>query len=947
MAPRFENIISRLRESIAVIFDQAQLTLANHRKNCVALYKLHQQAATIIHCSKKDNVINLVGERAFGDAFIDMVNRVLVVQKGPATVDRVVRFMGSYVKFMNEKVSAEKVKEAFGDSCSARLNDEDDDTVASRFVSRLLKWLFQGFSAKNKITRYRSVSIVSELIVHLGELDEDTYNVLRDSLVERLCDKEPLIRSHAVMALSKLVGSEDPSEIQPGEQTILEVLLDVLCHDPAAEVRRATLLQIPLTLSTISAVLSRTRDTDALTRKLVYSAVLQPKLSHPRQLTIAQREQVVKYGLGDREPSVRVATGKMIASWFDTVLVADNEADDGTWVGDDGGVMKAFVKFLSLFDVVGPGEAVAVDAMLSIFVTRPDIVDVFIFPDAFWQELVPESAVLARVFVEHCVETKNEARLEAASLPVVTAFAFHLQNTYNVLLDILQEAENARLLNAGADEDEEEIERREEDLAKQEIVLSELLRMVLKFDYMDEIGRGKVFLVVRDMLAHPELPPGLIEPALDVLTEIMPTERELIRVAVEIIIELREDDNDDNHDFQSVMNDESQSKTDQTLLYGDKSMRRTRPREELTAEERLKADATDMRCLTLCIGMLERVHGSFEDNSTLEGVLADLIIPCVKRKELAMREKGLVGLGLCCLIAKNMALSSFQLFVSQVQSAPEELKVRVLQVIFDLLFLYNQEFLGRSEDITKRIVDFLLQTLDSDDSARTQAVLCIGFCKLLISGKITDPRILSSLLLIYVTPTTATNYELRQCLSYFFPVYCYSSPANQSRMQSIFITAFDHCVRMHKDLEEDQGMISPYQFGLLVVDWTNLQKTAPVVKTGTPHEGVHVELAIDILAALYHPDRSAEDQKVLCQLLDHLHMSGLDHRSILKLNILLSHHEDQCPFNDASLDKMFNKFRSRFTQIFAQELRRINPRQYQDEEFHKLYEFIGVDIPDQ
>lgn len=38
-------------------------------------------------------------------------------------------------------------------------------------------------------------------------------------------------------------------------------------------------------------------------------------------------------------------------------------------------------------------------------------------------------------------------------------------------------------------------------------------------------------------------------------------------------------------------------------------MRRTRPREELTAEEHLKADATDMRCLTLCIGMLERVHG--------------------------------------------------------------------------------------------------------------------------------------------------------------------------------------------------------------------------------------------------------------------------------------------------------------------------------------------------
>ena len=43
---------------------------------------------------------------------------------------------------------------------------------------------------------------------------------------------------------------------------------------------------------------------------------------------------------------------------------------------------------------------------------------------------------------------------------------------------------------------------------------------------------------------------------------------------------------------------------------------------------------------------------SFEENSTLEGILADLIIPAVKRKELALRAKGLISLGLCCLIAK-------------------------------------------------------------------------------------------------------------------------------------------------------------------------------------------------------------------------------------------------------------------------------------------------------
>jgi len=50
-----------------------------------------------------------------------------------------------------------------------------------------------------------------------------------------------------------------------------------------------------------------------------------------------------------------------------------------------------------------------------------------------------------------------------------------------------------------------------------------------------------------------------------------------------------------------------------------------------------------------------------------------------------------------------MALSSFQLFLNQVQSAPEELKVRVLQVIFDLLIMYDQEFFGRSEEIVGHI----------------------------------------------------------------------------------------------------------------------------------------------------------------------------------------------------------------------------------------------------
>lgn len=42
-----------------------------------------------------------------------------------------------------------------------------------------------------------------------------------------------------------------------------------------------------------------------------------------------------------------------------------------------------------------------------------------------------------------------------------------------------------------------------------------------------------------------------------------------------------------------------------------------------------------------------------------------------------------------------MALNSFQLFLSQVQAAPEVLKLRVLQIIFDILMVHDAEFLGK------------------------------------------------------------------------------------------------------------------------------------------------------------------------------------------------------------------------------------------------------------
>jgi condensin complex subunit 3 len=46
-------------------------------------------------------------------------------------------------------------------------------------------------------------------------------------------------------------------------------------------------------------------------------------------------------------------------------------------------------------------------------------------------------------------------------------------------------------------------------------------------------------------------------------------------------------------------------------------------------------------------------------------------------------------------------------------------------------------------------------------------------------------QLLQQLVLLFLSSDTVTNLPLRQCLSYFFPVYCYSSPLNQRRMQEV------------------------------------------------------------------------------------------------------------------------------------------------------------------
>ncbi|KAI8971320.1 nuclear condensing complex subunit [Trametes punicea] len=939
--------LESLKTALPKIFAQAQSTTANHQKNFVALYKLHSDAAAITEPVQNGKSLKLTGERAFQDLFLDMLTRILPIKKGTPVADRIVKFTAGYSKFITEKNVEERKKNEL---------DEDDDTTSERFLNQLVRFLLKGCTAKDKVVRFRVIQCIADTIAHLGEIDEDLYTDLRATLLERLRDKEPTVRTQAVIALSKLSFSEDPSELEDGEPTILDTITEAMAYDTSPEVRRAALLNVPLSPQTLPALLARSRDVDPTIRKLVYTSVLEKYcipsdrgppsavgFTHPRALTIAQREMIVRNGLGDREESVKAAARSLLGAWVDVVRSDGSKKEEGV---KSEGIIEDVVAFLKLFDLTE--DTIAEDALSSVLQTRVDIYEHIEFPDDYWTSITPEHAFLARVFVDQCLAKNDTLKLDTV-LPVVTALAFRISDVYNALVQQIE----ADAAFASEDVDEDERTRREEMRLDREFAIGEMLRLAINLDYGDEIGRRKMFQLVRGMLSADVLPEALLPRCLDVLRVLSPSERDLIRVVVEVVHELRDPSEPDPEADGGGKGDVDDTETEMgSPRRPQRASQLPKPITEMTPEEKAHADAVDLRCLALCIGMLERVNGTFEENSTLEGVLGELIIPAVKRREMALREKGLISLGLCCLIARRMALSSFQLFLSQVQAAPEVLKIRVLQIIFDILMVHDDAFLGPGSPNGEKIVEFLLQLLEAEELDSVQALLVIGISKLMLSGMVTDERVLQTLVLVFISPETATNQQLRQCLSYFFPVYAYSSAANQQRMRKIFIPLYERLTKAYHDWDGEEDMVTPSQVALMFVDWTDPIRAATAAKglrKDSENDSIHLELATDIVKALFSADYDKEDKKALCQMLGKLNLPvEVDDDKVRVLKLLVTNLRSRRPPRDTAAKNALAKFDATLSKKYEKQLENFSEEEFRKlEELRELFEFLDDIIPDE
>lgn len=238
------------------------------------------------------------------------------------------------------------------------------------------------------------------------------------------------------------------------------------------------------------------------------------------------------------------------------------------------------------------------------------------------------------------------------------------------------------------------------------------------------------------------------------------------------------------------------------------------------------------------------------------GLVSQLISPAMRSKDEAVREQGFLCMGLCSILDADVAATTFPMFLNHLQRSSGIIKVRALQVTFDMLTVHGisrlsaaqVEGLGGGPEAEAKahehLVTFLLSLLeDEDEELRVQSAAAQGMAKLMLAGIVEDDVALRSLVLIYMTPETSGNQELRQCLGYFLPVYCFSSPHNQRKLQrvscvvilcgtgsltstrQVLVETLHILAELYYELEDGQEMVTPLQVGLQLLDWTDPSKS--------------------------------------------------------------------------------------------------------------------------
>lgn len=873
-----DDVNMRIFHSIADVFQKAQSTYAGHRKHVAVLKKIQAKA------------IDRGYESAFNYWFSMLVTKILPLRKSEPVGNRLVKLVAAFVASLDRELEIAK------NNKNEELDPEHSE-IYSRFVDLFVRHILRGIESKDKNVRYRVVQLLAAIMDNIGEIDESLYNLLTWSLNKRIYDKEPNVRIQAVFCLTKF-QEDDEKEIreQDDPEDAIHKLMSLIQNDPSAEVRRASMLNLVDMRMTRPYILERARDVNLVNRRLVYSRILKQMNGQCfEKIDFKIMDQLINWGLNDREESVRKACSKLLS--YD-------------WLNMLGGDLIEFLEKLNVTK-----SLVADRAMDCLFKTRDDIIPKLKFPQNIWKEFTVETVFLLRCFYIYCVDNNLHETIES-NFPEASRLADSL-NSY--LQKILIREEKNKL---------SDLER-----SHVEFILEQLLTIAKEYDYSDEVGRRSMLTVVRNMLGIFELPESLIEIGLQVLKSLSINDSDFVTMAIEIINDIRDDDierqekeqeegethqtedgnhgnddDDDDDDDDAAMESFQQSvenlvnngvTTREELVKNLKPPRKARPE-------------TVVVCLTRSSHMLKLVNMSLEQNILITSLIDSLIMPAVRNTEPRIRELGVRNLGLCCLLDVQLAAESMYILGMCVSKGNESLKKISLQVIVDVFSVHGSRVVdgeGKVDSISLHKIFY--RVLKNDDLPDCQVVAAEGLCKLFLADVFTDDDLFETLVLSYFSPANCNNEPLIQAFAFCIPVYCFSHSQHQERMARIAADALLRLCILWEDLQEDEdevvdrdAMLKPSVIFQQLLHWTDPRKLINRSDEEARKDNVQLIFLLDLSKAFSKIERKDIKKMLLTNINAAFVSSGYDYKLLKELGEHLDHIVENANLDAVSLNSL-------------------------------------------
>lgn len=318
-------------------------------------------------------------------------------------------------------------------------------------------------------------------------IDDSIYESVIENMLVYIKDVSPTVRVHAIHALQRL---QDPEN---NEDPVLKAYVYHMEFDPAVKVRMATLTAIGKRFGIIPHILDRLQDVDDKVRRHVY---LQMSSYSVKSYKISQRLQFLESGLYDRSESVH----KTVLNIFLPSWIAAYENNYVEFV--------AAIKLDNKEEEIQRFRKIAQIALKEIFKKQKmkDVVASLTFSEEF-QNCLPlnkvslEALIVWKVVIE-ChqnyvdskrndgIEDGNEDNFDESINKDQSILTQELLPELSVFCDYMEKYLSEQ--NSYADE-------KWKKMIFNYCVLT-LLEIVQLYDFGDEVGRGKLKLLLRKVL---------------------------------------------------------------------------------------------------------------------------------------------------------------------------------------------------------------------------------------------------------------------------------------------------------------------------------------------------------------------------------------------------------------------------------------------------------------